>query len=239
MTTDDLFLLGTGSAAPLTREELTRLFDGMRADGLAEALFYDGSVSRAEEFADLMREPGTWIYAVCGNAPGYLRRRDPLAFCWLNNFSGRGAMIHFCVTANGRERAEGIGRFVTRSLLLSRPRRAADRALLTVEGPAAVRLLSLAVTEPGPYCLDALFGLTPAPFRHALAFVRGLGFREKGRLPHALTIRRNGGERTVPGVLTCLTREDLPAGGELMVLPHGAAGAPITAAGERTRSMRL
>ena len=63
--------------------------------------------------------------------------------------------------------------------------------------------------EPGPYCLDALFGLTPAPFRHALAFVRKLGFQEKGRLPHAVTLRRDNRERTVSGVLTCLERKDL------------------------------
>ena len=209
MITDDLFLLGTGSSAPLTREELMRLFDGARADGLAETLFYDGSVSRAAEFADLMREPGTWMYAVCGKPPGDLRGRAPLAFCWLNNFSGRGAMIHFCVLSEGRERAEAIGRFVVRALLLAGPNRPVPRELLTAESSEAAHLLSKVAAEPGPYCLDALFGLTPAPFRHALAFVRKLGFQEKGRLPHAVTLRRDNRERTVSGVLTCLERKDL------------------------------
>ncbi len=211
MNADDLVLLGRapGLERPLSRGELLWLFDLVREESLLDTLFYDGSTRRAGEFADLMQEAGTWLYVVCGGTPGPLRGRAPLAFCWLNNFSGRGAMIHFCVLGKGRERAAGIGRFVVRALLLAGPGRAAEREILTADGPWAAHRLAEATAEPGPYCLDALFGLTPAPFRHALDFIHRLGFQEKGRLPHALSIRRGNRERCVPGVLTCLTREDL------------------------------
>ena len=211
MPADDLFLLGRapGLKRPLIRSELMLLFDLVRNRDLLDTLFYDGSIRRPGEFADLMQDAGTWVYAVCGAVPGPLRGRAPLAFCWLNNFSGRGAMIHFCVLSEGRERAEAIGRFVVRALLLAGPNRPVPRELLTAESSEAAHLLSKVAAEPGPYCLDALFGLTPAPFRHALAFVRKLGFQEKGRLPHAVTLRRDNRERTVSGVPTCLERKDL------------------------------
>ena len=211
MPADDLFLLGRapGLERPLIRSELMRLFALVREQNLVDTLFYDGSIRRAGEFADLVQDAGPWVYVICGNIPGPLRGRAPLAFCWLNNFSGRGAMIHFCVLNEGRERAEAIGRFVVRALLLARQNRPVPRELLTADGPEAAHLLAAAAAAPGPYCLDALFGLTPAPFRHALDFVRRLGFQEKGRLPHALTIRRNNRVRAVPGVLTCVVREYL------------------------------
>ena len=232
MPVDDLFLLGRapGLARALTRGELMRIFEFIQAHNLHETLFYDGSVCRAGEFADLLQDAGTWFYAVCGkeseplhgpscsNLPGpsygRLRGHNVLAIFWLNNFSGRGAMIHFCVLPQGQSRAVNIGRFVTRFLLFSGRSKAASRELLTAEGTLAAQTLSQATDSADQYCLDALYGLTPAPFRHALSFVKALGFQEKGRLPHALSLQRNGKERTVDGVITCLTRQDLIRGAQ-------------------------
>ena len=57
--------------------------------------------------------------------------------------------------------------------------------------------------------MRSLLGLTPAPFRHALAFAESVGFRRLGRLPGAcvLAARRN---RVCDGVLTMLdmTRDE-------------------------------
>ena len=51
---------------------------------------------------------------------------------------------------------------------------------------------------------DSVYGITPAPYRHALKFVGALGFERMGVIPNAChMIRRN---RYVDGVVTILKR---------------------------------
>lgn len=59
--------------------------------------------------------------------------------------------------------------------------------------------------------IDALIGITPAPYRHAISFVEKLGFVRKTKIPKACHFAKR--KRYVDGVLTMLTREDFMNGG--------------------------
>lgn len=219
-----------GAVGNLAGRELAGIFLALREEGLASAVFYDGRVRTAADFVEMMEDDGHLFYLVTGPRPdgsrgGFtVRGKRPLAFCWLNNRTGGGAMIHFCVFHAGRPQAGWIGRFVTRMLLLARPGFPVPQGVCggTPEGVArymrevaepprggeAERAGAASGGQPS-YCLDALYGMTPQPFRHALEFVTGLGFRRVGALPFAARIVRHGKERVFPAVITCLTREDL------------------------------
>ena len=95
------------------------------------------------------------------------------ALYWLNNPLGKSAMIHFCFLRQAFCEQEAIGRYVVKSLLFCRDKR-------------------------GGYVLSALYGLTPKPYRHALAFIRKLGFRLVAELPEALSRNNFLGEMISP-----------------------------------------
>lgn len=113
---------------------------------------------------------------------------EPLAFFWCNGFSGRAAHIHFCFFRAGMHRADELGK-------------RAMRFLLGIEGRSEAPL-------------DALLGVTPAPFAHAVRYAKRLGFRELGRIPGGLSLRAGAlgagaSGRVVDAVLTLLARHDL------------------------------
>ncbi|MFI3271232.1 MAG: hypothetical protein R3Y11_03875 [Pseudomonadota bacterium] len=60
--------------------------------------------------------------------------------------------------------------------------------------------------------LDALMGITPATYRHALSFVEKLGFVRRMVLPKACHIVRKA--RYVDGIVTLLQRDDFMKGGD-------------------------
>lgn len=111
-----------------------------------------------------------------------------LALWWCNGFTGRMAQIHFCILEAGRYCGHDLGMQATRFILGVRK--------------------SL---EDAP--MEALCGITPAPYGHAVAYAKGLGFTPLGRLPKACYLAPDalGGKnigRHVDGVLTILKRED-------------------------------
>ncbi len=113
----------------------------------------------------------------------------PLALSWLNNCMGRAAMVHFAVLRAGLPSKVEIGRHMVGFFLHAQ--------------------------QQGAYCLDALYGMTPAPYAHVLRYVRRLGFRMQGTLPAALYMAsqgRAGGACFVDAVLSVCTRESLAAG---------------------------
>lgn len=105
------------------------------------------------------------------------------ALYWLNNQLGKSAMIHFCFLRQAFCEQEEIGRYVVKSLLLCR-------------------------NERGEYVLSALYGLTPKPYRHALAFIQKLGFRLIAELPEACFFARKNACKN--GIISILTREQIP-----------------------------
>lgn len=171
---------------PVTDAELDRLWDILHKEGLAPVVFHDGGVRCAADLRGLLAPHRAWCYLV--QAAG-----TPLALCWLDGFCGRAARIHFCVLRAGLPRAEEIGRLVVRFLLPA-------RAPVSAPAPNG---------QPAAHLLDTLVGLTPAPYRHALAFVTRLGFRLAAVIPGGAVLVRPTGTRICNAVLTLCTRSDL------------------------------
>ena len=226
----------------LNREELAMLFAILQAQGQHTTLFYDGAVTNGAQFASMMLEDACSVYTM-GILPEQaatvlrgqdetapeadwqqlplLRGRVPLGFWWLNGFMGSACCIHFCIFRYALPIAPVLGRFVVRAMLLARPHMPVPPEVCwgTPQAVQDYRHTQEAQHGPGGYCLNALYGLTPAPFRHALHFVYGLGFQKKTILPHTASIVRPQGlgeqgpqEPTVRPtslVLSCLTREEL------------------------------
>ncbi len=171
----------------LTPVMLGCLWERLVAGNTAERLFYDGGVTCGAEFAAFMTAPDVYCYAVYAAAGGAGGggEPEPVALAWLNNFSGRAAMVHFAVLQAGLPMKTAIGRFVVGFMLHGK-------------------------TAEGGYCLDALYGMTPGSYVHVLRFIRRLGFRVQGTIPGAVALRNpQGGERFEPGVLSVCTRESL------------------------------
>lgn len=173
--------------APVTDKELDRLWDILHAEGLASVVFHDGGVRCAADLRGLLAPHRAWCYLVQA-------AHTPLALCWVDGFCGRAARIHFCVLRAGLHRAEEIGHLVV-------------RFLLHAQAPAPVPAPD---GRPAPHLLDTLVGLTPAPYRHALAFVTRLGFRRAAVIPGGAVLARPAGARICDAVLTLCTRSDLP-----------------------------
>ncbi|MFV0421695.1 hypothetical protein [Oleidesulfovibrio sp.] len=116
----------------------------------------------------------------------------PLAFFWLNAFSGRTAMIHFAVLNTGLRHAVPIGHHVCSFLLQCQE-----------VVPHTGRQHPAAPKAP----LDALLGLTPTNNRRALQFIKRLGFRPLAILPSALAQPQGFQD----GTLSMLTADRLSA----------------------------
>lgn len=168
----------------LDEEDVRQLWERTRQEGLHETVFYDGGVTCASDFVQLVAPGRAWLYRIdrCGCAAGVWGTvSDTVAYCWCNGFMGRVACIHFCIFRDGWAESVAIGHMATQFLLQC-------------------------VEQDGAPLLHALVGVTPAPYRHALALVDALGFRRVGRIPGAAVLVRRGGRRVVDGVVSVLTR---------------------------------
>ena len=207
----------------LTEPELQSLFIALQKQHIAQSLFYDGVISTAKEFSEMMQDNSQWFYLFTQDVnllpnpylhnqaqsnllndvqlPQNIRGNAPLAFCWLNGHSGKTAMIHFAVFKNALHKAREIGLFATRMLLFASPEKPASFEFCAGIQPAP------ATTKE--YCLDTLLGLTPKPFRHALNFIELLGFKRLCTIPQSILLNNQGQKKICAGVLTQLTRKDL------------------------------
>ena len=169
----------------LAEADVRQLWDRTRQEGLHDTVFYDGGVTCARDFVQLVAPGRAWLYRIdrVGGVAGVggVDVPDTVAYCWCNGFMGRIACIHFCIFRDGWAESVAIGRMATQFLLES-------------------------VGQDGDPLLHSLVGVTPAPYRHALALVDALGFRRVGRIPGAAVLVRRGGRRVVDGVVSVLTR---------------------------------
>ncbi len=223
-----------GACNNLTEQELSMLFGLLQKQRLAKTVFYDGITASEQNFVDMMKEENQWLYVfcatphtmpfgICNNSKRHndtpLRRmaKDipcirgyiPLAFCWLNNFTGKTAMIHFAVFAHAFCCAKEIGDFAVRMLLFARPLQPAPIAVCANNN--AGLMANVIKENPETFCLDALYGATPSCFRHALYFVQKLGFTVVGKLPYAAIVMHNNKPRCTSTTITTLTRNGLLA----------------------------
>ena len=110
---------------------------------------------------------------------------EPVGVVWLNHPQGLACMVHFCLLRRFWVHQRGIGIWTT-------------RAYLEPINPATGR----------PY-LSALYGLTPAVYRHALAFIQSIGFRLLGRIPGACAFQGHEGVVFRDGIASVLTLADI------------------------------
>lgn len=92
------------------------LLDRMLAEGLADATLYDvPAVDFRETWTDITSPDTAWLVEVRAYTVQRGSDTAPVAaIAWLNNFTGRTAMLHFCVFRDFQAQAEPIGRHVLR-----------------------------------------------------------------------------------------------------------------------------
>ncbi|BBD08757.1 hypothetical protein [Desulfovibrio ferrophilus] len=106
----------------------------------------------------------------------------PAALFWLDGWSGRAAFIHFVVFRRAYgSTARVIGRYVTGWLLRAK-------------------------RKGGLPLVQTLIGLTPETNPLAIRFVRDIGFRVLGRIPHAVTMLEG---ETTGAIVSILTHEEV------------------------------
>lgn len=110
-------------------------------------------------------------------------RGELLALVWLNNFMGRCAMIHFTMFYNSKGREQGIALYLLNFLLFSK--------------------------DGADFCFEALFGLTPRVYRHALRFIEKLGFRLVTEMPSAVFFQKKERKCLKSAVFSIMKREYL------------------------------
>lgn len=162
------------NAPPALRAEP---FWRMQDEGLASTVFYDVAAPAIVHWHAVTGPDVAWLVRIETEAD------DLVAAAWLNGFTGRCALAHFCVFRAGQPDAVRIGRAFVRWAF-------------------------------GTGQFDALVGLTPATYRHALRLIVKLGFTVQGRLPGACHLVNRAsaahpGGRCVPGVLSVITPHDL------------------------------
>ncbi|OBQ52727.1 hypothetical protein [Halodesulfovibrio spirochaetisodalis] len=107
----------------------------------------------------------------------------PLALVWVNNFLGKCGMIHFTMFYNSKGKEELIGSYLLNFLLFSK--------------------------SEGEFCFDALYGLTPRAYRHALAFIQKLGFRLVTEMPSSVFFQKKEKKYLKSAVLSIIQRDYL------------------------------
>lgn len=110
-------------------------------------------------------------------------RGNLLALVWLNNFLGRCGMIHFTMFYNSKGKEQSIALFLLKFLLFSK--------------------------HKGEYCLDALYGLTPRVYRHALSIIEKLGFRLVAEMPSSVFFQKKEQKSLKSAVFSIMKREYL------------------------------
>jgi hypothetical protein len=106
----------------------------------------------------------------------------PLALVWVNNFLGRCGMIHFTMFYNSRGKEELISSFLLNFLLFTK--------------------------HQGEYCFDALYGLTPKVYRHALRFIEKLGFRLVAEMPASVFFQKKDQNCLKSAVFSIIHRDE-------------------------------
>lgn len=134
----------------LTHADLLDLHCLLHDQRLLRTVFYDGGCRTPGEFVAFARHTSNAFFAVYDDA------MQPAAIWWLDTFTGRAAMINFCVFRPFFQHAVDIGTYVC----------------------------DYCLGGDDPY-LDVLYGLTPKCNRAALALVDRLGFKRLAELPRS------------------------------------------------------
>lgn len=147
--------------------------------GLADEIFYDGTIDEVSKFVNHMKKPLNSVVTSWYEAEG----GTPIAALgWLNHFGENHAMVHFC-TFNEiapRQKIELGKQVLAYWLNMKRP----DKTPL----------------------FDVLIGLTPERYETVLKYIRMLGWKQLGTIPNLIIHQKYG---KIGGVISYLERGDL------------------------------
>lgn len=132
---------------------MSRVWSQMVADDTAGKVFFERSVTTAEEFTAMAQSPGVHMYFLATNA------HELLGVVWLERQQERWAQLSYCLFSNtwGPKRTIPLGRWVVRKLLH--------------------------MADDEGFLLDMLVGFTPRRNRAACLFALRLGWKKVGVLP--------------------------------------------------------
>ena len=168
----------------LKDSEIMELYDRMVADNVAETIFFDGQVTSREVWLDSVISGRNALYVVLvrdrEGGPFGDETIEPAAACWLNNFNGKAAEMHWCV----------FSKFWNNG----------SAALIRF---AADKLIHMRNDEE--YVFDVLLGIIPVTNKRAIAMIQKAGAVADYVVPNALYIYRE--EKSVDGVLIHWTRD--------------------------------
>ena len=133
--------------------KISRIYQLMERDNTVHASFPDGSVTDAESFMSEMRH-GSHLFVFGSEDLGLIA-----GIGWLNNFSGRRGMVHFCVFSE----------------LWGNP------DLINLIDWSAQRLLRLKGMKEDKYLVDVLIGSVKASNERAISVSRKIANMELGR----------------------------------------------------------
>ena len=111
-----------------------------------------------------------------------LEEGELVGFSWINMFTGKAAAVHVCLFPTARDK-QGLGRAFFKYVLCTQD-------------------------EQGEYYRDCLIGLVPDNYHHVRDFVRRIGMRSAGYVPHAV----EAGRGSVNLLIYTITREDIEEG---------------------------
>lgn len=187
----------TRRAKSMPEADIYEFWQRFQEDKLNSILFFDGEMPNFQAFCRWLAAGDKDVRFVTDTA-GEIQ-----ALYWLNNRFGKSVMIHFCFLRKAFCQREEIGLYVVLGLLFCE-----EKALSRADGDKIRQ--TPAAEEPKSYVLSALIGITPKPYRHALAFIRTLGFCPVCELPEACYFADK--KRYVGGAVGILTREGLIRG---------------------------
>lgn len=199
-------------AKQLSKSAVYDFWQEFQKDKLNPVLFFDGEMPDFEHFYAWLTagdKDARFVQAFCPEGG----KGEIKALYWLNNRLGKAVMIHFCFLRRAFCEQEEIGKYVVQSLLFCRqsknsavPKNMSPEKTQSENGNANTgnrqnkqekqkerekqgeqkeQKEQKEQDEQGEYVLSALIGITPKPYRHALAFIRRLGFTLVCEVPEA------------------------------------------------------
>jgi len=90
--------------------DIKRLYDRTVSDGTNKIVFYEGTITTADQFLMMAKSANTLFYIG-------LRGTETIGYAWLNRFENRTAHFHFCGFKKYWGQNEEIGKYVLPTIL--------------------------------------------------------------------------------------------------------------------------
>lgn len=191
MTLNDLSKYQTIWVKDVPNRVLRIFWQELVESNVSRVTFYDAMIKDENEFCEWAKQNNKTLRFIVSkdfkmqtlkeitkvNLSMYFR-----AMYWLNNQVGKCYMIHFAYLKSAFYEQEDVGKYVVHGLLKTK-------------------------NSQGEFVIDALLGLTPCVYRHALNFIKKLGFCFMGIVPNACFFEKKNSYKD--GMMSLLTRNYL------------------------------